>query len=160
MIKVYAGNYLRNVKNVDVRINKAVAKEVASGMLDEFEVLVAETAQWSGRTAASWNIGWGMSADSRPPASGYPRGKKPVANAGHMAAVNDAVQRASEKLAAYADGEYQRGDLVVYNNEKVAEYVQEPGWLRAPNKVSVGSFERFKDRVETRSYIIAENIVL
>jgi hypothetical protein len=167
MLYTYPEKFLRDVRNLKIKIDRAVASAVADTVLDEFEILVNRTAQWSGRTAASWNIGYGSGASvRRPPESGYLRGVEPSAEAGDQTAVYDALGRAQVSVKEYKSRGYRTGDLVVYNNTGTAFRTtlgaNPPGAapLRSENAESLGAFEDFEERVALANIIITEDLVL
>jgi hypothetical protein len=149
------GNLSQMAREIDA-MGKAIFKDVgdaiAYGIWEEFRILVQETAQWTGTTAASWNLY--MQGRVGPiGVTGYrempKRTRKEALQRGH----GDAVQIA---LAANYDNlldittQYRYAEIVISNYAPGADRA-ESGPLRAVNQPTQ-AFERFKSRVAFRNF--------
>lgn len=151
---------LTALTGVEVIINREVASAVADALYEEFYELVMRTPQWSGFTAASWKIGYGMASGKEAASAGYLAKRKirpAPAQAGHMAAVGEAASAAYAKLESYKDGGYTTGDLVIWNNSDQLERMIS-GDVRAVNEIGVGAIEDFEHEMEAKNIVIANTI--
>ena len=143
-------------RNLDVAknvINKMVAEALVDGLEEEFMTLVIETPQWTGTTAASWNVGTGnVAGDSTAGVRVQSeRKRKNALSAGHLAAVNIALSENWDNFEAYKKS-YTLTNLTFYNNAPGAVTAEE-GPLRPANiPPGTEAFERFKLRIQGRNY--------
>jgi len=151
---------LSALKGAEVKINRAVASAVADALYEEFFKLVMRTPQWSGFTAASWKVGYGMTSGQEKGSSGYLPGRKtrPAPfKIGHMAAVGDATMAAYAKLEEYKEVGFMTGDLKIWNDSDQLERMV-TGDVRIENEAGIGAIEDFKKDFTARQISIVETI--
>ena len=153
---------IRQFRDAGNKINRLVASAIADALYEEFYDLIKRTPQWSGFTAASWQIGYGMTTQSMGEADKFLPSRKirpAPAEAGHMFAVSEAAGRAYAKLEDYKAGGYTTGDLIVWNNSDQLERMIS-GDVRIENEIGVGAIADFENAMNTKSIIVKGNIVL
>ncbi len=137
------------VRAVD-KEKKAVLKDIGDslsvGIWDEFIVLLNETAQWSGSTAASWNLSMGGDSSVRIQPE---RTRKEALAKGHLAAVHVAIAHNFKSLIDISD-KYRYSAIVIENHAPGASRA-ETGPLRSVNNPSQ-AFERFKKRLKDKTF--------
>ncbi len=148
---------LRNIGRFKVRIGREVAEVVADNLWEEFNTLVMETPQWTGTAAASWRIGFGMSASEGGYTKMQKRTREEALQKGHMEAVSEAEMRSYGAIEEYKDKGYQYGDLVIYNNAPSIEFAESGLNLRSVNEPG-GMFERFERRMNGKSMKLYRDI--
>lgn len=137
-------------------IYQAGGRELRDFLMDEFTTLVRETPQFSGSTAASWELGFrgdvreGTDYDELPkPAAGIEAARK-----GSEFACSKAIDRAFTTIMAHDPKQYITQDLILVNNAPgfdTAEYgpVRPENAPPDPPKM----MERFKERIESAGLI-------
>jgi len=144
----------KDLLGASLNIYKVFGVTIAQGIWDEFRVLVNETAQYTGSTAASWNVavkGAGSFGGVR--MINLPKGADPL-QIGHSNAVNVALKanRGNLNGATLYDKVLTSG-INVWNESPGAQSgVPEHGPLRDENEGARGAFARFKNRVENKVY--------
>ena len=138
-------------------LGKAIFTDVGQTLqvqiMAEFQSLVVETAQWTGTTAASWNISLGGDHSVRPQPK---RSRAQALEKGHTAAVSIAMNHNANALDRLATMGLpgQKGNsyraIMVENYSPQAE-VAESGPLREVNSPA-GAFDRFKERVAFQTF--------
>lgn len=134
-------------------IYKVCADELADGFEEEFRQLVIETAQYTGSTAASWNIATkGAASHGEVRIRELGPGETPL-HAGHMAAVNLALNANEGNLDDFRNstiGALNSG-INVWNDVPWAEEA-DSGKRRPENAEANGAFSRFQERIATRVF--------
>ena len=141
---------------------KVAGASLADGIWEEFEQLVLETAQYTGSTAASWNVATkGSGSHGQVVVRNLGPDEAPSYK-GHLPAVMVALNRNRDMgnlddLRAGRGGAL-RGGINVWNEAPGAERSQ-TGPLRSPaNDDAEGAFDRFKARVMSKVFIpLAQN---
>lgn len=131
----------------------AVGDAIAQGIWEEFEVLVYDTAQWTGTTAASWNLslGGGRIAIRRIGS------KKTPLHRGHSTAPEkalDANRYVLPEIATVAiptKGRITNMPIVIENYARGA-YTAEHGPLRLVNIKGLEALERFRSRLQNKVF--------
>jgi len=129
---------------------------IADGIWEEFEQLVYETAQYTGSTAASWNVATkGAGSHGQVAVMGLGPDQEPL-QVGHSVAVMVALNRNTmegnlDDLRAGQKGAL-TGGINVWNEAPGAE-VSQTGPLRSVNDSAIGSFDRFKARVAEKVFL-------
>lgn len=124
---------------------------VFAGMVEEaFVQLVFETPQWSGMTAASWNMTVNRASYKTASRNDFPFTNNPYQK-GDLPAIMHALNRAQGKSATFKDRFEARGWIIEVNNgvEYAADMNDGNMNLRAEVGHSPGFFDRFQDRVNT-----------
>lgn len=144
---------------------KVCGQELADGIWEEFKQLVMETAQYTGSTAASWNIGTKGAATHTNGGGVRIRslgpGESPL-QVGHMAAVSQAINANEQSLDDLRNGSKRalNSGINVWNDVPWAS-VAEEGPLRPENAEALGAFERFQSRVNNKVFMpIKERVTL
>ena len=152
----YFTNISKMVREIDY-LGKAVFQDVGDTLKDvimeEFEQLVIETAQWTGTAAASWNVSIGGDQSVREQPK---RTKTTALERGHGAAVSEAMNHntgALDRLSTMAVGKKGNayGAIVVENHAESSDRA-EHGPLRAVNAGAAGAGFRFEQRLANRSF--------
>ena len=153
-------NISQIVRDLDYA-GKAVFTEVGEalkeGLEKEFAQLVNETAQYTGTTAASWNITVGGVGDQVSKGQGGVRPqpfrtRAEALSVGHQNAVGIALAANAGTLESLVNwikpGQkgHKPGAIMVENYAPGADRAEE-GPLRDVNESAIGAFERFKVRV-------------
>jgi len=134
-------------------IYRAGGKAIRAALMEEFETLVRETPQFSGSTAASWQIGfpedtYGNDYVELPkPASGIEAMQR-----GNDPAVTIATTRARANLFSTDPSRYFRQDIVILNEAPGYETAEE-GPVRQVN-APPGALKRFEARWATHQIIV------
>jgi len=159
LINTTISSNLRSLGRVKVTVGKAVAEAVATGIWEEFQELLLETPQWTGTAAASWNIGFGMSAGGGKVRTMPERSRADALHAGHLEAVSIAEMANYGVIEEFIESGYRYGDLVVWNDAPSADRA-EHGPLRKENDPpGPGAFARFERRVLRRQYLVYRDIL-
>lgn len=146
-------NLSKVIREIDY-LGQAVLKDtgdaIAEGIWEEFEQLVQETAQWSGTTAASWNltmggVGEGGGVYTQP----EPKSEAEALRRGHQHAVSIAVTRNFGRLHNITH-DYRTKAIVIENYAPGSER-SEVGPLRSVNQPS-GALARFEQRVANKLF--------
>lgn len=157
---------LTSLTGAKVKINREVAVAVADALYEEFYKLVMRTPQWSGYTAASWNIGYGPDAGKGKDVPSLKADRKKLTGekvrrlgmqAGHMQAVGMATMRSHRELEQYKNGDYRRGDLVIWNDSEETRRMID-GDVRPENRAGIGAIEDFEREVEASNIVITNTI--
>jgi len=148
---------VRDIDYLGQAILKDIGDTLAAGIWDEFETLVMETAQWTGTTAASWNLymKYRMVA---PEGDVRDMGKRTRAQAlqkGHMHAVAVALNANLGRLDEITT-DYRTSDIVISNNAPGSERA-ESGPLRDVNQGAAGALARFEQRVASKQWNVIRN---
>ena len=134
-------------------IYRAGGRALREALMEDFETLVQETPQFSGSTAASWQIGFPEDTygndyvELPPPANGIEamhRGMDP--------AVSIATTRARANLLHTDPERFFRQDIILLNNAPGFETAEE-GPVR-PENTPPGALKRFEARFATRDIIV------
>lgn len=153
-------NLSKVVREIDY-LGQAVLKDIgdtlAQGIWDEFENLVIETAQWTGTTAASWNLymKYRMVAPEGDVREMPKRSRAQALNKGHMHAVAIALNANLGRLDEITT-DYRTSDIVISNNAPGAERA-EAGPLRAENQGAAGALARFEQRVAFKQWNVVRS---
>lgn len=132
-------------------IYRQAGSQLRQALLDEFKVLVRETPQYSGSTAASWKIGFYQDLDSSAielpqPAStleALQKGSEPACSY----AINNAMGALSNDLKEYA-----RSDITLHNEAPGFDTAEE-GPVRQVN-TPPGALKRFEGRVASMEILV------
>ena len=136
-------------------IYQAGGRELRDFLFEEFTDLVRETPQFSGSTAASWEIGFPGSVSED---GDYVKLPKPAdgveaARAGDKFACDKAINKAFTTLMGADPEAYISKDLLLINNAPGFE-TAEHGPVRAENEPpGPGAMERFVARIESAGII-------
>ena len=138
---------------------RVAGESIANGVMEEFEQLVIETAQYTGTTAASWNVGtMGAASHGNVRARGLGPDEAPL-QVGHGAAVSVAMNANEGRL-----DELKRGTIKALNsgvnvwNEAPGAERATTGPLRRVNAGAETAFTDFKQRVMSKVFIpLAQN---
>lgn len=147
---------IREVGSLGTVMLNAVGDALAQGIWEEFETLVIETPQYTGTTAASWNlsIGGDESVRTQPP-----RTRETALEKGHMDAVREALVHSAtalDNLSVMAvgskKGKYTQpyAAIVVENNAPGSEIAEE-GPVRPINEPA-HALERFNQRLASKHF--------
>ena len=133
-------------------IYRAGGRALREMLMEEFKTLVQETPQFSGSTAASWQIGfpedtYGNDFVELPASSGADE----AMHRGMDPAVSIAVTRGTANLMHTDPERFFRSDIVILNNAPGFETAEE-GPVRAVN-TPPGALKRFEARVATAEII-------
>lgn len=162
----YFTNISQMVREIDY-LSKAVFTDVGDALRDvimeEFEQLVIETAQWTGTAAASWNVSIGGDSSVREQNKGLKKSEIAAMqlSKGHGTAVAVAMSHnagALDRLSTMGVGKKGNtyGAIVVENNAESSDQA-ETGPLRAENAGAAGAGLRFEQRLANRSFEITRN---
>lgn len=150
-------NFSSVVRAID-KVKKAVLGDIgdtlAEGIMDEFDRLLNETAQYTGTTAASWRVTMGGAGNDSVNTQS-PRSRKEALSVGHPHAVNVARMANAGALDDISKA-YRYSAIVIENNAPGADPA-EHGPLRDVNAGAEGAFERFKGRIRNRSFKVIRN---
>jgi len=133
---------------------KVAGNAIADGIMEEFEQLVYETAQYTGTTAASWNVGtMGSASHGNVRARQLGKDESPL-HAGHGAAVSVALNANKNRLDGLRKGTIGalNSGINVWNEAPGAETAEE-GPLRPVNSGAEGAFDRFKIRTLDKIFV-------
>lgn len=124
-------------------IYRKAGKQLSEALLEEFEVLVRETPQWTGTTAASWEIGF--QSDITDGVEEQPsRTREEALSKGSEVACNIAMGKAYANITPDFS-KYIRESIIVSNNAPGFDRAEE-GPVR-PVNTPPGALERFKARI-------------
>lgn len=157
MIRHNLSKMAREIDLLGQAVFKDVGDALAHGIWKEFVQLVEETPQWTGTTAASWDL---LMQGRVGPMGGTEVREQPErtrANAlsrGHRAAVQVAIGANYDSLLYIAE-QYRYAEIVIANHAPGAEQ-SEYGPLRDVNQPS-GALARFEQRVANKSFEIIRN---
>ena len=149
----------REIDYLEKAVFADVGDALAEGLMAEFETLVNQTAQWTGTTAASWNISLGGVGEGGV-ALQPERSREEALEKGHHEAVSISLARCATALNRLATMGLpgQKGNtyraIMVENNSPSADHA-ENGPLRDVNSPN-GAFERFKMRVASRMFVVRD----
>lgn len=134
-------------------IYQAGGRDLRNFLFEEFKTMVRETPQFSGSTAASWEIGFPGSVSE---AGDYVELPKPAdgieaARKGDQYACDIAIDKAFATLMGADPEAYIRKDLLLVNNAPGFETAEE-GPVRDVNDPP-GAMSRFIERVESAGII-------
>lgn len=146
MIRSNLSQMAREIDYLGKAIFKDVGDALALGIWEEFEILVKETAQWTGTTAASWNLSMGGDQSFREQPE---RSRQQALSKGHSAAVQVALAYNFGKLDDIT--EKYRYQAVVIENHAPGANRTELGPLREVNQPS-GALARFEQRVAFKTF--------
>ncbi len=150
-------NFSNVIREIDVQ-GKAVLKDIgdtlAVGIMEEFDRLLNETAQYTGTTAASWVVSMGDPGKATVNTQS-PRSRNTALKMGHQHAVN--VARMANVGALDEISVKYRWSAVTIRNDAPGANVAERGPLRPVNADAVNAFERFKSRIKNRSFKVVRN---
>ena len=148
---------VREIDYLGQAILKDIGDTLAAGIWDEFETLVMETAQWTGTTAASWNLymKYRIAPHDRSFRKQPKRTRTQALNKGHMHAVSIALNANLGRLDDITT-DYHTSDIVISNNAPGAERA-EAGPLRAENQGAAGALARFEQRVAMKAWKVIRN---
>lgn len=150
-------NFSSVVRAID-RVKKAVLGDIgdtlAVGIMEEFDRLLNETAQYTGTTAASWRVSMG-GAGKETVNTQAPRSRVAALKMGHQHAVN--VARMANTGALDDISKAYRYSAIVIENDAPGADAAEHGPLRDVNAGAEGAFERFKGRIRDRSFKVIRN---
>lgn len=138
-------------------IYRAGGRALREMLLENFEILVKETPQFSGSTAASWQIGFPEDTyGDGTPGSDFvelpkPAGGDEAMRRGMAPAVGIAIARGTANLMHTDPERFVRQAIVVLNNAPGFETAEE-GPVRAVN-TPPGALKRFEARVATAEII-------
>lgn len=132
-------------------IYTVAGQAIADGIWEEFEQLVKETAQYTGTTAASWNIDKKFGASyGREVGIKLKKGESPL-HIGHHYAVGVALDRSRGNLDGLGKKVLTSG-INVWNEAAAAEIAAETGPVRPINNSAINAFSRFQERVRSRVF--------
>jgi len=147
------------LKTAKLDIYKYCGNEIAVGVFVEFDQLLRETAQYTGRTVASWNIamkGTGSFGGVREPPWAAKIANKELSplEMGHSASINIALEANKpnfENVDLYK--KVLTSGINVWNESEGAESgIPEEGPLRDVNLAAKGAFARFEDRIAKKVF--------
>ena len=139
-------------------IYRAGGRALREALMEDFEILVKETPQFSGSTAASWQIGFPEDTyGDGTPGSDYvelpkPSGADEAMRRGNDPAVTIATTRARANLFHTDPERFVRQSIVILNNSPGFETAEE-GPVR-PENTPPGALKRFEARFATREIIV------
>ena len=139
MSKTNISQFVREISAIEGKLHKVGGERLSNELMEAFEVLVNETPQWSGTTAASWTMGF------RAPdvLVEFPKlSREQAMQRGMDPAVSAALSR-SQLSADLKD--YARADIKLTNPSPNYDTAME-GPLRDVNKPP-GAIDRFEARV-------------
>ncbi len=144
----------RELLGASLNIYKVAGYSIADGIWEEFQQLVADTAQWTGTTAASWNLSAGGFLDRGGVRTMPDRKKEDALQAGDQHAVQVALLNNYDRITG--SNIYKNvltSGINVWNESPAAMTGRiERGPLRDVNQSSIGAFARFQARIETRVF--------
>lgn len=127
-------------------IYRKAGSQLRQTILDEFEVLVRETPQYSGTTAASWKLGHLYAVDPGKVVLPKPASVADALQRGAEPACHIAINNARGQLAPDLR-DYARKDIVLHNESPGFDTAEE-GPVRAVN-TPPGALKRFEGRINT-----------
>ena len=125
-------------------IYNVAGANLRKALLDEFEILVRETPQYSGSTAASWKIGFYQDLDTSAVELPKPASVNEALSKGTEGPCNIAIS-AAEKALSSDLREYFRSDITLHN-EAPGFDTSEEGPVR-PINTPPGALKRFESRL-------------
>lgn len=133
---------------------KVAGETIAEGVWEEFEQLVRETAQYTGTTAASWNIGTKFGASFGGVWMRFLGPDETPLQVGHSVAVNLALNANKDNLNDMRNGNVQalKAGLNVWNEAPGVDRALS-GPLRPVNAGAETAFVEFKMRVMEKVFI-------
>lgn len=140
----------KDMYQIGPKVLALAGEELTAGIWEEFEVLVKTTAQYTGTTAASWNIGLmgkGMTLHGQVRVMGLGPDQEPL-RVGHGVAVSIALNANATRLDDISKKVMYSGINVW--NESPGIQVAEEGPLRSVNDGALGAFARFEHRMATK----------
>ena len=144
-------NFSQVAREIDYD-SKAIFKDIgntlAQGVWEHFVVLVNETAQYTGTTAASWNLSMGGDQSVREQPE---RTKSEALQKGHQAAVGIAIGHNFKSLVDITE-KYKYSAVVIENHALGAER-SESGPLRDVNSPT-GAFAKFQMNLANATFEI------
>ena len=152
-VKSNVSDAIRQLKTLTAgpsSIYKIAGTQLRDAILDEFTVLVRETPQWSGSTAASWKLGFLYLVDPSPvilPELSRDDALKKGAEPACQIAINNAKGALSVDLAEYA-----KKDIVLHNEAPGFDRAEE-GPVR-PVNTPPGALKRFEARIDTLDILV------
>jgi len=162
MIHDNLSDIVRNMDVMEVAVYKEVGETLAKAIWKEFEQLVKETPQWSGTSAASWNLSIGGSGGLSGVRNMPERDPKTALQKGHMHAVDVALASNLNSLQDLSDqfkpGRIRNAGIVVENYAPFVD-ITESGHVRDVNLPN-GAFARFQERVAFMIFEPLRNRVL
>lgn len=158
MISSNLSKIARDLDGYVAKMFKVLGEDIAREIHEEFEVLVYETPQYTGTTAASWTLsfagragGYGASteADAFAPVDiPLDKSRGPL-HKGHENAVRIAMHRNQGAFEALPEA-YRYSSMMIRNNAPGAVRAEE-GPVRAVNDPA-HALERFKGRLEGKVF--------
>lgn len=148
IVRTNLSQMAREIDQMGKAVFDKVGDALAQGIWEEFVVLLYETPQWTGTTAASWNLSMGGDHSVREQPE---RSRKQALSKGHDAAVQIAKAHNFKSLLAIST-EYKQKAIVVENHAEGAERA-ELGPVRDINEPAK-AMARFEQRVKQRSFPI------
>lgn len=137
---------IREIDYAGKAVLKDIGDSLAQGIWEEFVILVNETAQYTGSTAASWNLSMGGDDSVRLQPK---RTRQQALQKGHQSAVQIALAHNFKSLVNITE-EYRYRAIVVENNVEHAGKA-ETGPLRDVNHPA-GAFFRFQQRLAFKQF--------
>ena len=131
-------------------IYTVAGQAIADGIWVEFEQLVRETAQYTGTTAASWNLGMAFGKSYGGVRARELGPDESPLSVGHGAAVSLALNANRGNLEGLGKTILRSG-INVWNEAPGSERSEE-GPLRGVNESAIGAFSRFQERVRDRVF--------
>ncbi len=144
----------KELLGASLNIYKVAGYSIAKGIWKEFEQLVNETAQYTGTTAASWNLSAGGFLSTGGVRTMPKRNKENALRSGHQYAVDVALVNNYGRITGSNIYDLVlRSGINVWNEAPGAmSGVVETGPLRDVNTSSLGAFSRFQNRIETKVF--------
>jgi hypothetical protein len=144
---------IRQIDYAEKAILKDIGDSIAQGIWPEFVQLVTETAQYTGTTAASWNLSMGGDHSVRPQPA---RTRQQALQKGHQAAVQVAIGHNFKSLLDITE-KYKHSAIVVENHAPGAVPSETGvsslgGPLRDVNRGATGALVRFEQRVAHKTF--------
>lgn len=150
-------NFSKIARQLD-REGKAIFKDIgdaiAENLWEEFEILVKETAQYTGTTAASWNMymQYRIAALSKEVRKQDERTAETALGMGHMHAVTIALNENYGRLDEISTL-YTKQDIFISNAAPGASQAElgGPKTPRSENTGAAQAFARFESRIKSKN---------
>lgn len=151
MIKGNISKTIKKLRGISATIALRAGESLADEIMEEFNVLLEETPQWSGSTVVSYRIGvGGLGRQVEDTYIELPKAEsaQEAFSRGHAAAVSMAKVYNIDALSSAELVFTKRGDIVITNGSPQWE-VTEEGPLRPVNEPT-GAFKRFEERLSNK----------
>lgn len=132
-------------------IYNVAGRQLRESLLNEFKILVRETPQYSGSTAASWKLGFAFQTDKSAVILPKPETLSEALHKGSEPACQIAINEAMGNLSPDLQ-DYKKHDIMLYNEAPGFDTAEE-GPVR-PVNTPPGALKRFEARIATMDILV------